>query len=101
MQKASPWLSGKESACKAGDTGDVGSVPSLGRSLEERNGSPLQYSCLENPTDRGAWQATAQGLQRGRHSRAQYSTAKRKSVDFPITFQFTVINFLSLRFIQQ
>ena len=46
------WLSGKESACQAGDTG---SVPALGRSPGEENDNPLQYSCLENSTDRGAW----------------------------------------------
>ena len=46
---------GKESACYAGD---LGSIPGLGRSLGEENGNPLQYSCLKNPTDRGAWGAT-------------------------------------------
>ena len=46
---------GKESACSAGD---LGSIPGLGRSPLEGNGNPLQYSCLENPMDRGAWQAT-------------------------------------------
>ena len=51
-------LSGKESACNAGDTGDVGLIPGLGRSLGEGNDNPLQYSCLENPMDRGAWWAT-------------------------------------------
>ena len=42
----------------AGDIRDVGSIPGLGRSPEEGNGNPLQYSCLENPMDRGAWWAT-------------------------------------------
>ena len=42
---------GKESAC---NVGDLGSIPGLGRSPGEGNGNPLQYSCLENPTDRGA-----------------------------------------------
>ena len=42
-------LSGKESACNAGDTGDVGLIPGLGRSPGGGNGNPLQYSCLENP----------------------------------------------------
>ena len=37
------------------DIGDVGSIPGLGRSLGGGNGNPLQYSCLENPMDRGAW----------------------------------------------
>ena len=43
----------------AANAGDVGSVPGLGRSSGEGNGNPLQYSCLENPMDRGAWQAEA------------------------------------------
>ena len=43
---------------KAGDLRDVGSNPGLGRSPGEGNGNPLQYSCLENPMDRGAWCAT-------------------------------------------
>ena len=46
---------GKESACSAGDTGDVGLIPESGRSPGEEHGNPLQYSCLENPMDRGAW----------------------------------------------
>ena len=49
----------RESACNAGDSG---SVPGSGRSSGEGNGNPLQYSYLENPTDRGAWQATVQAL---------------------------------------
>ena len=44
----------KESAC---NVGDPGSIPGLGRSPRERNGNPLQYSCLENPMCRGTWQA--------------------------------------------
>ena len=54
-QRASHWLSGKESACSAGDPG---SIPGSGRSPGEGHGTPLQYSCLENPTDRGPWRAT-------------------------------------------
>ena len=46
---------GKDSACNAGDPG---LIPRLGRSLEEGNGNQLQYFCLENPRDRGAWKAT-------------------------------------------
>ena len=55
-----PWrLTGKESACNAGDPG---SIPGLGKSLGEGNGNPLQYSCLGNPMDRGAWRATVHGF---------------------------------------
>ena len=42
--------------------GDLGSIPGSGRSPIEGNGSPLQYSCLENPMDRGAWWATVHGV---------------------------------------
>ena len=49
---------GKDSACNE----DLGSIPGLGRSPGEGNGYPLQYSCLENSIDRGARQATVQGL---------------------------------------
>ena len=38
------------------DAGDTGLIPGFGRSLEEGNGNPVQYSCLGNPMDRGAWQ---------------------------------------------
>ena len=45
-----------------GDPGDTGSIPGWGRSPGEGNGNPLQYSCLKNPMDRGAWWATVQGV---------------------------------------
>ena len=44
------------------NAGDIGVIPELRRSPGEGNGSPLQYSCLENPLDRGAWQATVRGV---------------------------------------
>ena len=53
------WLSGKESACQAGD---ADSIPGSGRSAGEGNGNQFQYSCLGNPMDRGAWQATVHGV---------------------------------------
>ena len=49
----------KEYACNAGD---LGSIPGLGRLPGEGNGNPLQYSCLENFKDRGAWWATVHGV---------------------------------------
>ena len=64
---------GKESACNAGDPG---SIPGSGRSLGEGNGNPLQYSCLENLMDRGAWQATVHGVARVGHDLA---TEERES----------------------
>ena len=56
------WLSGKGSTCNAGVTGDSCSIPGLGRSPGGGLGNPLQYSCLENPMDRGAWKSTVHGV---------------------------------------
>ena len=59
-QNALPcWLSGKESA---GNAGAVGLIPGSGRSSGEGNDNPLQYSCLGNSADRGAWRATVHGV---------------------------------------
>ena len=54
---------GKESACGAGN---LGSIPVLERSPKEGNGYTLQYFCLENPRDRGAWRATVHGVAKSR-----------------------------------
>ena len=61
MLSRTPWcLSGKESTCNAGGTGDAVSILGSGKASGGENGNPLQYSCLINPNDRGAWQATVQ-----------------------------------------
>ena len=60
-------LVSNESACNAGD---LGSIPGSGRSPGKRNGNPLQYPCLENPMDRGAWWATVHGVARVGHDLA-------------------------------
>ena len=60
------WLSGKEFVCNAGATEDMGSIPRSGRSPGGGYGNPLQYSCLENPIDRGAWQAAVQRVTKSR-----------------------------------
>ena len=52
------WRSGKESAWNAGAAGDAGLIPGPGRSPGGEHGNPLQYSCLENSMDRGAWWTT-------------------------------------------
>ena len=56
-----------EVKASAYNVGDLGSIPVSGRSPGEGNGNPLQYSCLKNPMDRGAWWATVHGSQRVRH----------------------------------
>ena len=55
------WLSGKESACNTGTTGDPDLIPESGRSPGRGHGNSLQYSYLENPMDRGDWQAIVHG----------------------------------------
>ena len=60
------WLSGKQSACNAGATGDTGLIPGSGTSPGEGHGNPLQYSSLENPMDRGALWATVHRIAKSR-----------------------------------
>ena len=57
----------KSSLAHARDMGDAGSIPRSGQSPGGGHGIPLQYSCLENPMDRGAWQATVRGVARIGH----------------------------------
>ena len=68
----------KVSACNAGD---LGSIPGSGRSPGEGNGNPLQYSCLENPMDRGAWWATVH--------RVTKSQTRLSDFTFTFTFMFS------------
>ena len=56
----------KESACNTRDAGDVGLIPGSGRSPGGGHGNPLQYFCLENPMDRGAWRATVHRVTKSR-----------------------------------
>ena len=74
---------GKVSACNAGDPD---SIPGSGRSPGEGNGTPLQYSCLENPMDREAWWATVHGVAK---SRTRLS-------DFTFTHEFLLIHLVSI-----
>ena len=60
----------KKLPANAGYVRDVGSIPGLGRSPGGGHGNLLQYSCLENPMNRGAWQATVHGVARVRHDLA-------------------------------
>ena len=61
---------GSDGKASAYSAGDPGLIPGSGRSPGEGNGNPLQYSCLENPMDRGAWRATVHGVARVRHDLA-------------------------------
>ena len=61
----------KNPHANVGDARDMGSVPGSGRCLGEGNGNPIQYSCLENPTERGAWQATVHGVTKSQTKQQQ------------------------------
>ena len=63
----------KNLPANAGDAGNASSIPGLGRSPGGGNGNSLQYSCLENPMDRGAWQATVHEVAKSRTSLKQLS----------------------------
>ena len=66
MQMNADGIVVKNLPANSGDVRDVGSVPGLGRSTGGGHGYSLQYSCLENPMDRRAWQSTAHGFTKGR-----------------------------------
>ena len=63
----------KNPPAKAGEAGYAGSVPGLGRSPGGGHGNPLQYSCPDNPMDRGAWQTTVLGTQRVGHEATEHT----------------------------
>ena len=71
-------LGGSEVKASASNAGDPGSIHGLGRSPGEGNGNPLQYSCLENPTDRGAWQATVHGVAKSWTELSHFTSIQRR-----------------------
>ena len=84
---------GSEVKASASNAGDLGSINGLGRSPGEGNGNPLQYSCLDNPMEGGAWQATVRGVeksdrterlhfhfQRENHASEKYNREKKEYI---------------------
>ena len=69
------------------NTGDVRDIPGSGRSPGEGHGNPLQCSCLENPMDRGAWQATVSGVAKSRTCLKQLSTHTPFSIHAPFRME--------------
>ena len=91
---------GKESTCNALDSG---SISGKGRSPREGNGNPLQYSCLENPMDRGAWRTAVCGVIKSRTERITLGILREnnivlswKAFHFPLNFYFFLFPFLGL-----
>ena len=65
----------------AWNAGDLGSIPGLGRSPGEGNGNPLQYCCLENPMEGGAWWATVHGVAKSRTRLSDFTHCRKNSAD--------------------
>ena len=89
----------KASACNAGD---LGSIPGSGRCPGEGNGNPLQYSCLENPMDGGAWWATVHGVTKSRIGLSDFTfTFSLYDMINKIIFRKSITTFslLGLRFL--
>ena len=86
---------GSEDKASAFHVGDPGSIPGLGRSPGERNGNPLQYSCLENFMDRGAWQATVHGVAKVRHD---WESSLWLNIDFDEFFFFSLCSLPNLQY---
>ena len=79
----SDFPAGSDSEASACNAGDPGSIPGLGRSPGEGNGNPLQYCCLENPTDGGAWQALVHGVAESDRTEWLHSLTFPSLVQFP------------------
>ena len=78
-------LGGSEVKASASNAGDPGSIPGSGRSPGEANGNPLQYSCLENPMDRGAWWATVHRVTKSWTQLKRYSVAENEERAIPLS----------------
>ena len=86
----------KASACNAGD---LGSIPGLGRSPGGRHGNPLQYSCLENPLDGGAWWATVHGVAKNRTRLSDFVSSTYFCVDTSEYVVLCLVTQLCLNFV--
>ena len=79
----------KNLPANVGTTGDMNSISGLRRSRRGGNDNPLQYSCQDNPMDRGAWQATVNGVAK---SQTQLSTQARKTMLSNFLCSFSILN---------
>ena len=83
--------SGKESASNAGDIRDVGLIPGLGRSPGEGHGNPLQYSCLRNPLERGAWWVTVHRVTKSQMGLNRLSTHTKLHMVVHVMFYYHLV----------
>ena len=74
-----PGTGGSEIKASACNAGDLGSIPGSGRSSGEGNGNPLQYSCVENPMDGGAWWATVHGVAKSQTRPSNFTSRQHQA----------------------
>ena len=79
------WYTGKKSACSAGDSGDMGSIPGLGTSPGGGSSNPLQYFCLENSMDRGAWWATVHEITKSQTLLSTHTVKSECELQIPVS----------------
>ena len=92
----------KNPFASAGDSGDLGSIPRLGRSPGEGDGNPLQYSCLGYSMGRGAWRATVYGIERVRHNQVTNSFSFHIGIylcSFYILFHYRLLQYTEYSFL--
>ena len=85
----------KNLPANAGDIRDMASIPGLGRFSGGGNGNPLQYSCLENPMDRGTWQATVHGVTKSQTGLVTYHAHHNLKTDIKPYLFYVVLFFLT------
>ena len=76
------FLGGLDGKASVYNVGNLGSIPGSGRSPGEENGNPLQYYCLENPMDKGAWQTTVHGVRKSRTRLSDFTSHASKFVTY-------------------
>ena len=89
LQTIQGFPGGSEVKASAWNAGDMGSIPGSGRSPGEGNGNPLQYYCLKNPMDRGAWQTTVHGVAK--------ESDRTERLHFHFHFQKVIIEIVALK----
>ena len=85
---------GSDSKASVYNVGDLGLIPGPGRSPGEGNGNPLQYCCLENPMDRGAWQATVHGVAKSRTRLSDFTSLHTLTSVFIISVPLITLPFI-------
>ena len=99
-ERLSPLFHGGEPSANAGYLRDAGSIPGLGRSPGEGYGNPRQYFCLENPIDRGAWQATVHGVAKSWTQLKQFSTHAQRKIIIILKVDTLIKNSMALAYRQ-